>query len=326
MAVTVYKSSDASAPVLTGLAGSLITVLDACLVNGYGSKAAAGWTIPYTGTNKRVYRAPGGAQHYFRVDDTAVNATALGREAQFRGYEAMTTVDAGTGPFPTTTQVTVSGLAIRKSDTVAATARTWVVVADSKTVYLFIDTPEFTGYGGYCFGEIFSLKGAGDAYRSILIGRSLQNSALDADDNMQSISFGAVAAVGLAGHYMPRHYLGEVILPVTVGKHGDGVKGVSIEILAPRIGNGMVAYPNPVDGSLMLSQVWIHDDLGSQMAIRGRMRGFWHFLHPVGSPVSDGDTFAGTGPLAGKTFLVIKPVALGDGLYVLETSDTWEVN
>jgi hypothetical protein len=34
MAVTVYKSMDASAPTLTGLAGSLTTVLDAVLVNG----------------------------------------------------------------------------------------------------------------------------------------------------------------------------------------------------------------------------------------------------------------------------------------------------
>ena len=39
---TVYRSDDAGAPNLTGAAGSLIAILDAVLVNGYGAKPAAG--------------------------------------------------------------------------------------------------------------------------------------------------------------------------------------------------------------------------------------------------------------------------------------------
>lgn len=42
MTVRVYRWDDASAPTLTGQLGSLITLLDAVLVNGYGSKTAAG--------------------------------------------------------------------------------------------------------------------------------------------------------------------------------------------------------------------------------------------------------------------------------------------
>ena len=52
---TVYRSDDASAPVITGTAGDLVMALDAILVNGYGAKSAAGWTIAYTGANKRAY-------------------------------------------------------------------------------------------------------------------------------------------------------------------------------------------------------------------------------------------------------------------------------
>lgn len=37
MTVRVYRSTDAAAPVLTGTAGTLIALLDACLVNGYGA-------------------------------------------------------------------------------------------------------------------------------------------------------------------------------------------------------------------------------------------------------------------------------------------------
>ena len=40
MAVTIYTSDDAGAPVLDGTNGSLINLLDKCLVTGYGSKAA----------------------------------------------------------------------------------------------------------------------------------------------------------------------------------------------------------------------------------------------------------------------------------------------
>ena len=44
---------------------------------------------------------------------------------------------------------------------------------------------------------------------------------------------------------------------------------------------------------------------------------------------TDGDTFAGSGAYAGKTFLVVKLVRGGssvNGFVVLETSDTWETN
>ena len=39
-APTIYRSSDANAPILTGAAGSALGVLNACLVNGYGSVRA----------------------------------------------------------------------------------------------------------------------------------------------------------------------------------------------------------------------------------------------------------------------------------------------
>jgi hypothetical protein len=41
---TIYRYTDTSAPTVNGTAGSLITLLQACLVTGYGSKSGAGWT------------------------------------------------------------------------------------------------------------------------------------------------------------------------------------------------------------------------------------------------------------------------------------------
>ena len=70
MTVIVYRWDDPSAPVLSSpSAGSLIGVLDACLVNGYGSKAAAGWTKAFSGTKLAAYRQGGGSMCYLRIDD-----------------------------------------------------------------------------------------------------------------------------------------------------------------------------------------------------------------------------------------------------------------
>ncbi|WP_297486902.1 MULTISPECIES: hypothetical protein [Pseudomonadota] len=55
MTVTIYSSKDASAPALTGIAGSLVAVLDACLVNGYGTKMSV-----ITGFDGLIFRLDDG--------------------------------------------------------------------------------------------------------------------------------------------------------------------------------------------------------------------------------------------------------------------------
>ena len=59
---TIFKSTDSGAPVLDGQAGSLVTLLDACLVTGYGSKTALGWAKAFTASSRGVYRAPAGSR------------------------------------------------------------------------------------------------------------------------------------------------------------------------------------------------------------------------------------------------------------------------
>lgn len=319
---TVYKSTDANAPVLTGLAGSLIAVLDACLVNGYVGKTAAGWTKPYSGTNLAAYRATSGAQQYLRVDDSGANTAALGREARVCGYETMTAISTGTGLFPTTTQ-SANGQFVRKASYATSAAVPWVIVADAKTFYMFIGVPEFIGYSAFMFGEFYSLGGSSDAYRSILIARdaeqaSTANGVLASSDNLHDL---AALTSNLAGHYTPRSFSGAIQLAQVVGKHGNAAHSAAALV-------GLLPYPNPMDSGLYLSQVWVHEapTTGATPVLRGRLRGLWHFLHPVSAQVTDGDTWSGTGALAGKTFLMVKPSADGVGAFVLETSNTWEVN
>jgi len=321
MAVTLYKSSDASAPVLTGQVGSLVALLDAILVNGYGAKAAAGWTKPFTGTNAASFRnsPTGGTGSYLQVDDNATSSVLAARSARLRGFEAMTTQTAGTGGFPTAGQL-ASGCQVYKSFTADATARAWVCVADQYTLTLLTNPgaeSELNGWSTFHFGDFFSLK-AGDAYRAIIIGRTAEPLAVGQQDTSETFQDFALLSATNAGHYVARNFSGVGQLAQVVGKHcGD---------LAKRLG---VPYPNPADGGLFLAQMWLHEDVGNQSVIRGRLRGIWDFLHEPMVSVNDGDTFSGAGALAGKSFLMARPLASNLGVIrclVLETSNTWEVS
>lgn len=319
---TIYRSTDSSAPVLTGAVGDLVNLLDKCLVTGYGAKSAAGWTKPYTGTNKAAFQQGSGSNgFYLRVQDDAPGAGGA-KEARITGYEVMTTVDAGTGPFPTAVQGvgSIAMFVARKSVTADATARAWIVIADARTVYVRVLTGDTAGvYFGFNFGEFFSLMSA-DGYRCIITGRAIENSTTAAAERCATLS--AAISTSVSGNAIARGHtgLGGAIVPSVTG---DGAKGNNITL------SGVIPFTNPSDGGLYLSQLWIGDPTTTPInGIRGRLRGLWHFLHAATS-VADGDTFSGVGDLSGKTFLCVKnsPDSSGSyGVMVVEASNTLESN
>lgn len=387
--LTIYRSSDPNGPVLDGQVGSLVALLDACLVNGYtasvtsitrsggtatvitpvphnliegqlvtiagaaetdyngtfgvsilsgvsftyvvpgapatpatGSitylRIAAGWTKPFTGTNKAAFKQGSGSnEFYVRVQDDAPGAGGA-REARVVGYETMVNVDTGTDLFPTAVQF-ANGLFVRKSSTADATARTWILFADARTFYLYVlsagadVTP--TAYRAFCFGEFYSLK-AGDPFRCFIAARNSENNTAATSDTLDLLT--TIAATS-AGNFIARGH-NETAGAVNIGKHADNAKCNSSVL-----GIGFVPYTNPANGAFYLSRVWIHDPTTTPVSgVRGRMRGLWAFLHPVAS-VIDGDILIGSGELVGKTFLVVKSSGTG-GLYIMETSDTVESN
>lgn len=178
MTVTVYYSTDASAPSLTGSAGSLIAVLDACLVNGYGAKPAAGWTKAFAGTNLASYRTGTGNQYYLAVDDTGV---AFGTNfVRLQGFTSMSAVTTGQGQWPLQFQLTAQSGAIvmQKSTTTDSTVRAWVLVASGSGVYFLPEiaatvgawvgtTNVGSGNGQFFFGDIVSYK-PNDLYLSLI--------------------------------------------------------------------------------------------------------------------------------------------------------------
>lgn len=229
ISVKRYYSGMTGAPTLSGTAGALIALLDACLKDGFNVKAPTGatqtsgtatlsfsashgyapgdvialsganesawndeflvlttttnsltfaigagttspatgtlsckiaplgWTKLFSGTNKGAYLPkPQYVQCYLRVlDDSTVPTSASGRWAKVRGYESMSDVDTGTGPFPTVAQA-ANALSVMKSSTSDSTVRAWWLAGDGGIFYLglFWHASNSAYAEGFSFGDI----------------------------------------------------------------------------------------------------------------------------------------------------------------------------
>lgn len=333
---TVYKSTDTSAPVLhsNADANNLIALLDAVLVNGYGSKAAAGWSHPFTGSGThQAYRSGSGNRFYFDIlDDGAL--TGARRNTQVFGYLSMSAIGVGTGAFPNTAQVNLGNpINWRKSTDISSTARPWTIYADDRTVYIFIQTGDTGGTSGnyplYAFGEFYSYA-PNDMYNCLLIGVATTVSSsnftttstiYDGDRVLANIQ-----STPQVGHYKARCSTGFNTSFNFYKKGGN-------HLLATPAANGallgILTYLNTSDGDLYLHPIWIMD--GNTVttvpeAIHGEFRGLYHQCHPI-SNFTDGDTCSGaaSSSFAGKTFVFLKQTPNG-GIWTIETSNTLRTN
>lgn len=149
MALTVYKSTDASAPQMNVSAGTLLAVLDACLVNGYGSKAAAGWskTVVDAATHQALYTqgaAAGLAQKKFYVKDDA--SSPGGAIAWACDTCTLSATPAFTNNF--WTQTVYSGV-VTKADQNNGGCAKWILIATSRWFYLFCRRSNWGDRGGW---------------------------------------------------------------------------------------------------------------------------------------------------------------------------------
>ncbi len=203
MPVRYYRWDDQGAPTLNGLSGSLIQVMDAVLINGYGSKSPAGWSKPFSLGNVSVYQQATRQQkprYLLRVDDS------YGWYAEARAYERMQDVNTGDNVFPTPSQQTSPGF--DKSATSDGTPRKWIVVADDRTVILAIRSD----YGSRLywrvayFGDIVT-RHSQDVYSCSLIITVPRWGEADLVTSYTQV---------LARHYIARNFNGTVSSPFGV--------------------------------------------------------------------------------------------------------------
>jgi len=291
MTVRVYKSDDVDAPVLSGVVGSIIDVLDACLVNGYTGKPAAGWTKEFSGTNTAVYRGASGLRHYLRVQHTTAQYPSL------RGYVSMTDINTGTRPFPTTAQLP-AGITPVVSSTASAIERPWVIVANARALYLWVGFG-FTVLGEPTtsadvtfFGEIVSYLN-GDDYGTAIVGKTTQDTTVGSTRLCQSLTPNGVDSLG---HYLASSYLHD----------GNSILCGALQSLpanSPQSGNAGTLFPDPVTGGLLLDRVRICEGGAAMKLVRGHFPGMFNPLHLYFN--GHLSTFEGRGDLLGVDLLLL---------------------
>jgi len=311
-APTIYRSDDTSAPVISGTAGALVDALSAILVDGYGSKSAAGWTKEYTATNKAVFRMGGsGNKHYLRVDDTGAQM------ARVVAYTSMTDIDTGVNMWPSSGWIS-GGYYCRKSTSAGATARGWICYA-SATAFLLVvcgnNSSALASTGAdamLLFGAIES-RIAGDEYNTVLCGATdSSTSSTSATITRQPLpycdtSFSANKL--MAGDYTQAASGGQACL------FGASSPWQALQISGD-VSYGS-AYPDPATLGLNFAPIGVME--GARV-LRGWLRGISMLLHPYNS-VASRATFEGRGSMSGKTFQILH--IGGNSAMVIETSGGW---
>lgn len=346
---TIYTSSDASAPVLTGQAGKLGDMLKACLVDGYGAKAAAGWSCPVaeSGDIFSFKNGTGSTEMGFVLNDNGPNATASYKEAWVTGWESVAGVGAsvgsGSGQFPLPSQCLTTGHVVwRKSTAADATARPWIVVADAHTCYIFLATGDYAqgtglGYFPAMFGDIYASRtDAADDYRCLLIGRTYENvnggpGLSNAINNCVEgfaacytyFANGGTWLASSPGNFMPRP-AGGVGSSLNICKQGDIGSMVWLQTSTNNycpMSAGSRSM-NAADNSFDLAPWVVLEGAGGSR--RGRLRGLWQVCSGW-TNFTTGQTINGAGLYAGRTFMIITDI-LSYSTVAIETSNTVETN
>lgn len=294
MPATLYLSTDSGAPVLNTTAGSLIALLDAVLVNGYGSKPAAGWTKAFSGTNKAAYRngATAKARSYFRVDDSNAGYATLA------GYDQMSDVDSGSYRFPTGTAVYYCH----------KKAQPWWAYADERTLVLVVQrtTSGVQDKMLTYLGDAVSVAGSSDVGAALLVAgqSSVYDYMIQLGPTMQAS--GSISSLDSYSRKGP--VAGTLSTPVfarTLAAFGQQ----TVEVGPADAGlGGNVAFLSQTQpsGKWYADYVWHYyydPGAGSARILGGRLRWVVGFSHP-GLDVPGGN-IQGTGPWAGKTLYTL---------------------
>lgn len=211
MIFTKVTSSDVGAPTLSSptVNGQICTLLDYVLVT------IGGWSIEYTGTNRRVYRPPFGNRLRFWVcHDSAVSGSASA--ATVRGCEnasAATSSATLTNPFPTTAQLADNICLWRVGTTSNSTVMNYIAYVSSTCFYLFIQPTaigQITTTGWYFFGDVVSSGYWGPDSWNTVCKVDPYNSTSIQDFNWYN-SMGSLTSISPSNYFWARDIAGTVL-------------------------------------------------------------------------------------------------------------------
>lgn len=295
--VTLYTSEDPGAPKLAHAAGSLKTVLKACLVTGYGSKPAAGWEAVFEENNKIALRCTDAKspQGYIRIDSGTAGY------ADIQTYTAMSGIDAGEAVFAEPQRMHVS-------EAYFSPRKWWLVACASG--FVFFGEGRYGGCRYLYFGS-FPTLAAGDNGNMVCFASANNNGSFD-----QNIIPAGFDAAGSSAVFIP------ALLKSYDGlTRGAGCTLHSAAFVAYSNSNYFANYPSPVSGGFSAFPVFIMENSNSRRAPRGLLPGVSAIAERMAA-VPLGTEFT----LDGGRYICLD---FGDNSYrntaVLIAADFWEI-
>lgn len=226
-------------------------------------KAPAGWVKSYAGTSTAAYISSDSSSGKLplRVDDSDPCFTRV------RGYESLSDIDNGTGPWPTLTQSS-TGLTWLKSDSEDVSSREWTLIADDRFFYLAVRAFSTQGCSLVWFGDINAFN-ATDSYSVMIKGHPSPSPSSAADGNILYVNGDQT------GKYLSRgyHSVGSAVSCGLIGNILQTVAGYS----------GGFPFPNPVGAGLLNQSLIVSEN----NAARGLLPGMYQVLH--NQPLSHND-------------------------------------
>jgi len=266
--------------------------------------ASLGWGKTFSGTNLAAYRSADvtGTRDFLRVDDTGTN------NARTVGYENMTDVNTGTGPFPTSAQLSGGAFWIKSS---SATARPWIVFGDSRFFIFAVANTGTSSYSTMAFGDFISYKSP-DPFGCLLAAPTV-----DASDSVNSTTEREFSGVNVASNnsmWYPRAASG-------LGSSVVGRRGTFSYINSDRLsGADGFTFPNPADNGLYIGNMYLFDS-AAPVALRGVAPGFYFCPQSVGNLIyAPRERVSGVTGFPGKTFLAVPNAS---GVYFVDVVGPW---
>lgn len=274
----------------------------------------AGWNKPYAGTNLAAYKPSdvSALGMYLRVDDTGTS------DARVVGYETMSDVNTGTGPFPTSAQQS-GGYYWPKSRAADSSARAWIFVGDERAFVLAV-APDTTNSPGKYFTSFygdFVPEGSTDAYSCALSGSNttaLSNQLSSIFSGSMANSFHTTNTLLCAA---PRSHTGvgsSVLLRHTYSALLTGS-------LNPESGdtNNVTPYPNGPNGGLYVAPIRFSHS--NDFHFRGLAAGLYAIPQNVGTGTFAAlDSVTGVTGLTGRTLRAIPGSA---GALLVDATGPW---
>lgn len=282
--------------------------------------APLGWAKAFTGTNAAAYRStdPTATQMFLALpSDTAAAST------QAIGYETMSSATVGAGPFP------ASGT--RNWIKASTTAAPWLIIGDSKTVYVlrqYNSSTTFNSGSVFGFGDFVSFS-ALDPYRcfiNVITGANQSSVTVGSAGNEGLLEMGN-SSTAYTGISAPRSRSG-VAGAVSLVKMLESYNAVTALVVSGGTTNpggpAFATYPAPANQGLILSRVILAEGGGP----RGYLRGLFHTPQNCHTAFNQMDRVQGQGSFAGRKLMALKCGSPGgttsQGVVFVDITGPWE--